>query len=101
MTVVDWSDSHKIAALRSENATLKLRATERETLIANQERTIAALYTATVGLLKANDDEALHDAEHDHRRAALKRHCEATAHAWSVLAHCNGSTPPQQQGGST
>lgn len=44
MSVVDWSDKHKINALTNENATLKARAVERETTIANQARTIARLY---------------------------------------------------------
>lgn len=42
--VLDWSDKYKIARLQAENATLKIRAVEREQLIAQQARTIGSLF---------------------------------------------------------
>jgi len=101
VSVVDWSDAHKIAALSRENETLKLRAAERERLISKQAHTIAALYVAMLALLNAAADVDLDGPDDQAHAAAVDRKCAAIAQAWSVLAHCNGSTPPQQQGGRT
>jgi hypothetical protein len=44
MTVVDWSDKHKIAALVSRIKIMTRNAAEREAVIARQARTIAELF---------------------------------------------------------